>query len=155
MAEQNPKPANPFPNTLYKDSDGPFPKNGFQHWRTAMAYEGSRQVGYLRRLFEERRWYEMVPDQSILASDPGGGPFRLAAARAEDRSFAIAYTPVGQPLSIALKAIRGSHVKAQWYNPRAGTWQAIGQYPNDGTQEFVPPSRDAKDDWVLVLDAVP
>jgi hypothetical protein len=140
---------------FYKDADGPFPKNGFQHWRTAMGYEGSRQVGLMRRLFEERPWFKMVPDQSVLASEPGNGPFRLVAARAEDRSFAIAYTPVGQPLSIALKTLDGSQVKAQWYDPRAGTWIAIGQYPKQGVQEFVPPSRGAKDDWVLVLDARP
>ena len=59
---------------FYKDADGPFPKNGFQHWRTAMAYEGSRQVGLVRRLFEQRPWHKMVPDQSVLASEPGGGP---------------------------------------------------------------------------------
>jgi hypothetical protein len=140
---------------FYKDADGPFPKNGFQHWRTAMAYEGSRQVGLMRRLFEQRRWYKMVPDQSVLASESGDGPFRLAAARAEDRSFAIAYTPAGQPLRIALNTLNGSQVKAQWYDPRAGTWQAIGQYRREGVQEFVPPSRGAKDDWVLVLDGLP
>ena len=39
---------------LYKDGDGPFPKNGFEHWRKAMAYEGSTQVGFVRRLFELR-----------------------------------------------------------------------------------------------------
>jgi len=140
---------------FYKEADGPFPKNGFQHWRTAMAYEGSRQVGLMRRLFEQRPWHKMVPDQSVLASEPGGGPFRLAAARAEDGSFAIAYTPVGQTLRIALNTLSGSQVKAQWYDPRAGTWTAIGQYHKEGVQEFVPPSRGAKDDWVLVLDGLP
>src|SRR5438132_5084327 len=46
---------------LYKDGDGPFPKNGFQHWRNAMAYEGSTQVGFVRRLFELLPWYKLVP----------------------------------------------------------------------------------------------
>jgi hypothetical protein len=140
---------------FYKDADGPFPKNGFQHWRTAMGYEGSRQVGLMRRLFEQRPWYKMVPDQSVLASEPGGGPFQLAAARAEDRSFAIGYTPVGQSVRVSLDSLNGAQVKAQWYDPRAGTWIAIGQYPRKGVQEFVPPSHGEKDDWVLVLDAMP
>jgi hypothetical protein len=140
---------------FYKDADGPFPKNGFQHWRTAVAYEGTRQMGLMRRLFEQRPWYKMVPDQSVLASEPGGGPYRLAAARAEDGSFAIAYTARGQPVSIHLDKLRGSQVKAQWYDPRDGTWKTIGQYPNKGVQEFVPPSRGERDDWVMVLDANP
>ncbi|MBI2946532.1 MAG: glycoside hydrolase family 140 protein [Verrucomicrobia bacterium] len=140
---------------FYKEADGPFPKNGFQHWRTAVAYEGTRQVGLMRRLFEQRPWHKMVPDQSVLASEPGDGPYRLVAARGEDGGFIVAYTARGQSLSIRLNKLRGSVVKAQWHDPRNGTWKAIGQYSNQGVQEFVPPSHGEKDDWVLVLDAMP
>src|SRR5216117_2529195 len=110
---------------FYKDADGPFPKDGFQHWRKAIAYE------------------------------QGEGTQRLVAARAEDGSFVIAYTPRGQPVTMQMNKLNGSQVKAQWYDPRDGTWQAIGQYPNKGTQEFVAPSHGEQDDWVLVLDAMP
>jgi hypothetical protein len=140
---------------FYKDADGPFPKNGFQHWRTAVAYEGSRQVGLMRRLFEQRPWRKMVPDQSAIASEQGEGTQRVTAARAEDGSFMITYTPRGQPVSIHLNKLHGSPVKAQWYDPRDGTWRAIGQYSNQGIQEFVPPSHGQQDDWVLVLDGTP
>ena len=140
---------------FYKDADGPFPKNGFQHWRTAVAYEGSRQVGLMRRLFEQRPWHKMVPDQSAIASDQGEGTRRVIAARAEDGNFVIAYTPVGQPMSIHMNKLKGSPVNAQWYDPRSGTWEAIGQYPNHGIREFVAPSHGEQDDRVLVLDAKP
>jgi hypothetical protein len=139
---------------FYKDADGPFPQNGFQHWRKAIAYEGSRQVGLMRRLFEERPWYRLVPEQSVLASDPGGGPYRLVAARAEDGSFAIAYTPRGKSMRIHMDKLGGSLAKVRWYDPREGTWKVIGEVPNQGIREFVPPSQGEKDDWVLVLDAV-
>ena len=46
---------------------------GFQPWRKALAYEGSSQVGLMRRLFELRPWHKMVPDQSVLASGAGDG----------------------------------------------------------------------------------
>ena len=140
---------------FYMDADGPFPKNGYQHWRKAIAYEGSRQVGLMRRLFEQRPWHKMVPDQSVLASGPGDGPYRLVAARAEDGNFVIAYTPVGRAVSIHMNKLNSSQVKAQWYDPRGGTWKATGQYSNKGTQEFVAPSRGEQEDWVLVLDAMP
>jgi hypothetical protein len=139
---------------FYKDADGPLPKNGFEHWRKAIAYPGARQMGLMRRLFEERPWHELVPDQSVLATEPGDGPFRLVAARAGDGRFALAYTPRGKPLGIRMDKLRGAQVKAQWYDPREGTWRSIAEYPNQGTREFEPPSRGEKDDWVLVLDAV-
>jgi len=140
---------------FYKDADGPFPKNGFQHWRTAMAYEASRQVGLMRRLFEQRPWHKLVPDQSVLASAPGIGPDRLVAARAEDGSFAMAYTPRGQPLSIQMNKAAGAKVKARWYDPRDGSWRNIGEFANTGVHEFPAPSQGTTNDWVLVLDSQP
>jgi hypothetical protein len=140
---------------FYKDADGPFPKNGFQPWRTAMAYEGSRQVGLMRRLFEQRPWHKMVPDQAAIASEQGDGRHRIIAARADDGSFAIAYTPVGRPVSMRMDKLHGPRVNAQWYDPRSGTWKAIGQYPNQGIREFDAPTQGEQDDWVLVLDAMP
>jgi hypothetical protein len=94
----------------------------------------------------------MVPDQSAIASEQGQGTQRIVAARAEDGNFLIAYTPVGQAVSIHMNKLNGLQVKAQWYDPRDGTWKAIGESSNKGVQEFVPPSHGERDDWVLVLD---
>jgi hypothetical protein len=137
---------------LYKESDGPFPRSGFQPWRTAITYEGSRHVGLMRRLFELRPWYQMAPDQSVIAAGQGEGEDHLQAARAQDGSFIIAYLPHGNPVSIDLTRISGSEVKAQWYDPRTGSWLPIGQYPNTGAREFTPPSAGEKEDWVLVIE---
>ncbi len=137
---------------LYKDKDGPFPRNGFQPWRKALAYEGSRQMGFMRRLFELRPWYKLVPDQSVLASEPGDGADHVQAARAEDKSFLLAYLPQGRPVRIHMERIAGKKVKARWYDPREGTWREIGEYANTGTREFAAPSHGPQSDWVLVLD---
>jgi len=137
---------------LYKDSDGPFPKNGFQSWRKAMAYEGSRQVGFMRRLFELRPWYKLVPDQSVIAAGQGEGEDLVRAARAQDGSFVIAYLPTGKAVSIKMDKISGKIVKGQWYDPRKGTWRKIGEYPNSGNRDFVPPSQGEREDWILVLE---
>lgn len=138
---------------FYKDADGPFPKNGFQHWRKAMAYEGSAQVGLMRRLFEQRPWHKMAPDQAVIASEQGQGPHRIVAARAEDGSFAIAYLPEGQAVTIRMDKLLGPSVDARWYDPREGLWKAIGRYSSKGTQEFVAPSKGEQADWALVLDS--
>lgn len=138
---------------FYKDRDGPFPKNGFQHWRTALAYPGTAQMGALRRLFERYPWYKLAPDQSVLASEVGAGPWRLVAARAEDGSFAICYAPRGQSFQVRMDRLTREKVKARWYDPRDGSWREIGEFTNSGAHEFKPPSSGESDDWVLVLDA--
>jgi hypothetical protein len=137
---------------LYKEGDGPFPRNGFQPWRTAIAYEGSRQVGFLRRLFELRPWYQLVPDQSVIASGQEPGEDHVQAARAEDGSFLIAYLPQGHTVGISLDRMTGKRVHGRWYDPRTGTWREIGVFPRTGVREFVAPSRGDQSDWVLVLD---
>lgn len=137
---------------LYKDDDGPFPKDGFQHWRKALAYEGSIQVGFVRRLFELSPWYKLVPDQRVLASDEGEGSDRVVAARAEDGSFVVAYLPRGKPISMKLDTLFAKSIRARWYDPRLGTWRESGRFPNSGTRQFVAPTQGAHSDWVLVLD---
>jgi hypothetical protein len=109
-------------------------------------------MGLMRRLFEQRPWYLLKPDQSVLDSEPGGGPFRDVGARAEDGSFVIVYLPHGKPVRIHMDKLSGKTVKAQWYDPREGTWRQIGEYPNTGLREFVAPSQGEQNDWVLVLE---
>jgi hypothetical protein len=137
---------------LYKDADGPLPRNGFQQWRKALAYEGSRQVGLMRRLFELRPWHKLVPDQSVLSSGPGAGEDHLRAARAKDGSFAVVYLPRGGKVAVRLDKLTGKTVKARWFDPRDGKWREAGEFPNTGSREFAAPSAGDRDDWVLVLD---
>jgi hypothetical protein len=63
-------------------------------------------------------------------SDQGDGDDHVQAARAEDGSFLIAYLPRGRAVSIHMDKISGSNVKCRWFDPRQGTWQDIGTYPN-------------------------
>ena len=76
----------------------------------------------------------------------------VKAARAEDRSFLIAYLPHGQPVGIDMTKMSGKKIVAHWYGPRVGTWQEIGSFASSGTREFFPPSVGDRTDWVLVLD---
>ncbi len=137
---------------LYKDADGPFPRNGFRHWRTALAYEGSRQVGLMRSLFELRPWHKLAADQSVIVSGQGEGEDYMMAARAVDGSFVIAYLPHGNTIGIQMDRISANSVKACWYDPRDGAWHEIGVYPNTGMREFTAPTSGPHCDWVLVLD---
>ena len=137
---------------LYQDGDGPFPRDGFMPWRKAIAYEGSAQVGYMRRLFESRPWYKLVPDQSVLASGQGEGADHVQAGIAEDTSFLIAYLPQGSPVRIHMDRLSGKKIIARWYDPRQGTFREIGEFENSGVRDFIAPTQGPQDDWVLVLD---
>ena len=70
----------------------------------------------------------------------GIGEDHIRAARAEDGSFILAYLPFGHAVIVSTDRITGDMVKAQWYNPREGTFSQIGRYPNRGLAEFAPPT---------------
>jgi hypothetical protein len=67
--------------------------------------------------------------------------------------YAFVYTPLGNPVTVALGKISGARVKAWWFDPRTGRSSALGDYANQGTREFTPPGeRGCGHDWVRVLD---
>jgi hypothetical protein len=113
---------------------------------------GAFGVGLMRKLFELRPWHQLVPDQRLIAGGQGEGEDHVQAARARDKSFAVAYLPFGHPVIVAMSRLAAPKIRAQWYDPRQGTWIAIGPYSNSGIVEFTPPSTGEQEDWVLVLD---
>jgi hypothetical protein len=121
-------------------------------WREAMDCEGAFGMGHMRRLFALRPWHRMVPDQSVVASGQGPLEDHIQAARGADGGFAVAYAPFGNPFGVRMDEISGARAVANWYDPRNGTWQRIGEYATTGVQVFTPPSHGEQDDWVLVLD---
>ena len=66
----------------------------------------------------------------------------------------MVYIPTGGAVTIEMSKISGARVRASWFDPRTGTYKAIGGYPNSGTQVFDAPGTTAiGNDWVLTLDA--
>jgi hypothetical protein len=120
-------------------------------WYDALDAPSARQMGYLRGLMESRPFLSRVPDQSLLASDPGDDVDHVAATRGD--GYAMVYTPDGKPFRVRLDRLSGKQVKACWYDPRTGKAHVIGQFERSGDREFVPPGTPGVgNDWVLVLD---
>ncbi|MFQ3586874.1 MAG: glycoside hydrolase family 140 protein [Fimbriimonadaceae bacterium] len=120
-------------------------------WYEAIHHPGSRQMGYLRRLFETRPVSRLVPAQDILIHPPLSvhGPVR--AARADDGSFVVVYAPVGEPVTVDLNAMSGRRIAQGWFDPRNGAYTPIHTGVR-GTLTFTPPNSGRGRDWVLVLD---
>jgi hypothetical protein len=120
-------------------------------WREALDRPGARQVRHLRALMESRPYLSRVPDQGLLASEPGERGNHVQATRAEDGAYAFIYLPGKYAVRVNLDRLRGPQVKASWFDPRLGVSLPAGTYETGGVQEFTPPAYGP--DWVLVLDA--
>jgi hypothetical protein len=121
-------------------------------WQEAMNLPASVQMQHARRLLESRPFLTRVPDQSLLRSDPGTGGAHVRATRASDGSYALVYTPLGEPVRVDMAKLSGEAAIAYWYDPRDGSARRIESLPADNEQEFTPPSSGPGNDWVLVLD---
>ncbi len=119
-------------------------------WDMALQAPGARQMRFLRQLIEAYPMAQRVPDQSLIA-DNGVRYDRVLASRGEGYAFAYSYT--GRPFKMRMGSTAGSAVRARWYSPRDGSWQAIGTIQNDGVHWFDPPGETQEgNDWVLVID---
>jgi len=120
-------------------------------WREAIEFPGAAQMQHARALYESREFLKLVPDQSVIVSGQGEGMDHVQAARAADGSFLFVYAATGKPVTIDMGKLSGDRAAAQWYDPRTGEWQRIGEYDASGERAFTPPSSGRGEDWVLVV----
>lgn len=123
-----------------------------RYWYESLDMWGASDMTHVRNLMLSRPFVTRIPDQSLIASDVGGGDGRLSATRDESGSYAFVYIPLGTPVKVNLDTLSGKTIKVWWYDPRHGTAVKVGTFPKQGFKEFIPPIKGKGNDWVLVLD---
>ncbi|MBN2139006.1 MAG: glycoside hydrolase family 140 protein [Sedimentisphaerales bacterium] len=121
------------------------------NWYDVLDLPGAWDMIHVRNLIESRPFLSRVPDQSLVAGDPGRGAEHIQATRGS--GYAFIYLPYGQDVEVTLGRISGSKVRAWWFDPRSGQAESIGTFENAGSRRFDPPGDKRRgNDWVLVLD---
>jgi hypothetical protein len=132
--------------------------NPLMPWTQAIEQPGAAQMQHARALLESRPFLTRIPADDVIVdgrvptSVPGTGRYRFVATRDTEGAYAMVYAPVGRAFTVRMTVIKGSRVRAWWFNPRDGHAMSAGTYPNTGIQEFTPPNPGEMLDWVLVLD---
>jgi hypothetical protein len=128
-------------------------------WQTALNSPGARTLQHLRNLFEARPWWTLQPDTNglLLTAGISSGADRAVAARAADRSFAVAYMPSVRTVTVNLTQLVGPKVNAKWCDPANGTCSTAPGSPFQatGSQSFRPAAPNSSNfgDWTLVLES--
>lgn len=125
--------------------------SGRTQWQKAMDFPGAWDMMHAKHLILSRPYFSRIPDQSLIAGDPGEGTGHIQAARGD--GYAFIYIASGKNSKINMGKISGENVKAWWYNPRTGEATEIGMKENKDIIDFDPPGEQGSgNDWVLVLD---
>ena len=125
------------------------------YWKDSLQAAGAGQMRHLRALIESHSFFNRIPDQSILLSNPGSGIEHVSATRASNGNWSLIYIPTGGVVTINMSKISGTGVRASWLNPRDGIYTSIGNFTNTGSRIFdAPGATAAGNDWVLVMDSI-
>jgi Protein of unknown function (DUF4038)/Putative collagen-binding domain of a collagenase len=120
-------------------------------WIDALYRPAGRQMEFLKDLMLSRPYFSRIPDQSLIAGDPGKGGLHLQATRDKDGRYVFVYFPMNdQTATLDLRKLPAKRWKAWWYDPRTGIATLIGYFDGGSTKEFRTPAYGP--DWVLVLD---
>lgn len=126
-------------------------RGGDVPWFENLDAPGALQMRHLRQLMESRAFLTRIPDQALVVRHEG--ELEAVGTRDSEGSYAMVYLPTGAAVTVDLDRVAGDSVRASWFDPRDGSYRAIGEFPGQGTRRFVPPSSGDDNDWVLVLDA--
>jgi hypothetical protein len=121
----------------------------------ALDSPGAFQMEYLKELFRNHPWYQLVPDQDgkLVGHGCGENGTFTPAAISKDGKCALIYIPECIPLCVDLTVLEGDRVRAQWFNPRDGESRSIARFNTRGIQRFHPPEDAQNPDFILTLDA--
>ncbi len=120
-------------------------------WETAMEAPGASQMKHLKQLILGRPFFERVPAPELIAGPVGERYDYLAATRGND--FVYIYTFNGRNVPVNMDNTGWKNYRAQWFNPRNGSWKSAGKGRARGRVLFDPPGDERNgNDYVLVLD---
>lgn len=115
-------------------------------WRKDLQSPGAKQCSHYAAFFSARKFWRMVPDQSVIGA---GALDERRSARSADGDALYAFLPDGKEVDVDLaKLTTGSEAAVTWLNPLDGTTQSGGVVPK-GQQRLRPPWAKS----VLVVDA--
>jgi len=119
-------------------------------WREGADLPTGDQLTYFKRFYTSLEWWKLVP----RFNDPGWGNFLNAsqAFLSSDGNDTYVVFFIGSPRTPASlnQMDNTSTYAAQWFNPRNGTYQAIGTV-TPKTRVWTIPDRPTAEDWVLLV----
>ena len=129
-----------------------------QFWPEYFDFEGRMDMAHIKTAITSRPLEKRIPDQSLIVSNPrkpDKDKDYIAAARADDGSYAFIYSTNGRAFSVDLTKLSGAQVQAQWFDPREGVFEDLGVFQRSAEQVFTPPGEVGPDnDWLLIIDAL-
>jgi hypothetical protein len=118
-------------------------------WRESVDLPGSKQVGYLAQFMQQFRWWELVPDNTLLTQQPGDEDYRrfVSVLRSNDYRTVLVYLPTAT--AGGLHNPQRLSYRLRWFDPVANIFSSGKADGSGDTVRLVPPGGQ---DAVAVLE---
>lgn len=121
-------------------------------WELSLDAPGSQQMTVLRNIFIVRRWWELIPDQTILESGADTTNTYCIASRTQAGDLLMVYTISPYVFSINMNKITTSATAiASWIDPRNADTIMINTFQAKGICTFSCPTE--WEDALLVIES--
>ena len=121
-------------------------------WYEAIHHPGARQMGYMRKLFEEKDYTSLVSAEDFLFDAPDRGGERVLARISRDKSRMLIYSPYGRQFGVDCSWAIGKPLRQSWFECKYGTTTMLHTSACGSLQTFVPPTEGRGCDWILILE---
>lgn len=121
-------------------------------WDEALHHPGARQMGYLRKLFEENDFTSLVAADTYLFDAPVSGGERVLARISIDKKRMLVYSPYGKRFGVNCSWAKGLPLRQSWFNCKYGVTTHFLTSACGSLQTFIPPSEGRGCDWILILE---
>ena len=111
------------------------------NWNTDLNSQGSKEISYIKKFWDNIKWWEMTPTNSLVTNG-----FCLS----KNEEYVI-YLRDGGSTIINLSAANGT-LFVKWYNPRTGLYQGKTTIQGSAPRTFTSPDTN---DWVLHIFSCP
>lgn len=126
-------------------------------WAEAIDGEGGVQMGYLKKFYEDQRFWELLPhnEQEENTANPFDVRAPIITATADGSRWVFYYTAnISAWRGATIHGVPCGTYRGTWFDPRTGVYTPMAEpiTVTDGT--LAAPNRPTNPDWLLVLERV-
>jgi hypothetical protein len=131
---------------------------GVEKWTQALDTPAVRQLKHIKPLLFERRYFERIPDQSVILAGQGTDvATRIQATRdgtlgKNDATYLLAYLSSPVAVTLNTRVIAAPRLDVYWFHPDTGTRELLHKrLRNSGKLDV--PKRPGGSDGVVIIEA--
>lgn len=119
-------------------------------WRDGADLRTGDQLSYFKQFYTRLEWWKLVPRFDDRAWASFADASRSLLASDGHRTYVVFFFGDGTKTGTINQIDNHSTYVSQWFNPRTGAFQMIGNIPANRSQ-WVIPERPTAEDWILLI----